>query len=615
MIGSISKVRPLGHSHYFKYYNCVNNNDIISIDADYKNDIKGEGNWEYALESLTTLNTNAFNNSKITKFKAETPKLAVANQMFGTNGTTRLTELKMDFNNLTGCQYLFAYSKLSEYPKNFNPKTTTFTHLFSNGALESMAAGEGNATVPFYEAINNGTTLNYTFYSNKGVIYDDNYSFPNATNVQMLFGYNNFATCPPNLSFKNVVTFNNAFDTNPNLTSFQTHDEMSKMTNAGNAFTQCTSLKQLYPDYESFSFPKLNDAYNMFYNCQLDKPSVIKLCNALPTYTDGKSHRIGIGIHVDLKCDKDIQYKLRELSSAYTPTLTLDTEPESYKGWTITIQWTQTNTKNEVINPEKIAKLELDSITLPYGYRRCEYLESDTNNQYIDTEIIPTNTTGAWIIAKRITDTVDGFHLASRTNSNYYYPPALRSSGNYHGWGTTTGWTNFTKQNTAFESYINYPINGTITKEAVAIDNVGTSVAKALTTDLPTISHSLYMFGRNYNGTLESPWNGRIYRAKISEGDQINRDFIPALDPDGKPCMYEMIEGKPYYNAATSGDDFLYKVYEDYVMPEIDLTTLNIVEGSDYIPDASGWNEIATAKLAEAGEKIVRVVNGIAHNE
>ena len=45
------------------------------------------------------------------------------------------------------------------------------------------------------------------------------------------------------------------------------------------------------------------------------------------------------------------------------------------------------------------------------------------------------------------------------------------------------------------------------------------------------------------------------------------------------------------------------------------LSSLNIVEGSDDITDASSWNEIATAKLAEAEEKIVRVVNGIAYNE
>jgi hypothetical protein len=356
----------------------------------------------------------------------------------------------------------------------------------------------------------------------------------------------------------------------------------------------CTKLTTFNGDLSKST--TLNNAFN---KCNLNKKSTILILNSVPSYTSG-THPLTIGICGDLSGDEEI---LEAITNAKN------------KGWTITTQWNGKITKDEVINPEKIAKLDLDSITLPYGYRRCEYLESDINNQYIDTEIVPTNTTGTWIIAKRITETVDGIPLAVRTDSNYYYPPVLRLMGNFHGWGTTTEWTDFTKQNTAFESYINYPINGTITKEAVAINNSGTIVTKELTTELPTISHSIYIFGRNYNGTLERPWNGRIYRAKISEGDQTIKDFIPALDPDGKPCMYEIVEGKPYYNAATSGDDFLYKVYEDYVMPTIDLTTLNIVEGSDYIPDASGWNEIATAKLTEAEEKIVRVVNGVAYNE
>lgn len=349
--------------------------------------------------------------------------------------------------------------------------------------------------------------------------------------------------------------------------------------------------------YFSGNISTLSNGQSMFNGCILNKQSVSNIINSIPTYTSG-SHPITIGIHVDNRYDEEISSIIAEGTT---------------KGWTVTTQWNGNPTKNEVISPEKIAKLELDSIILPYGYRRCEYLESDTNNQYIDTEIIPTNTTGTWVIAKRITDSVDGFSIAVRTNSNYYYPPMLRSNGNYHGWGTTTEWTDFTKQNTAFESYINYPINGTITKEAVAIDNAGTSVTKALTTELPTISHSLYIFGRNHNGTLERQWNGRIYRVKISEGDQIIRDFIPALDPDGKPCMYEMIEGKAYYNAATTGNDFLYKVYEDYVMPE--LPPYDIVEGSKYIPDASSWNSTAYAELTAEDKIIIKVVNGIAYDE
>ena len=77
--------------------------------------------------------------------------------------------------------------------------------------------------------------------------------------------------------------------------------------------------------------------------------------------------------------------------------------------------------------------------------------------------------------------------------------------------------------------------------------------------------------------------------------------------------MYEMIEGKPYYNAATTGNDFLYKIYDDYVMPE--LPPYDIVEGSKYIPDASSWNSTAYAELTAEDKIIIRVVNGIAYDE
>lgn len=152
--------------------------------------------------------------------------------------------------------------------------------------------------------------------------------------------------------------------------------------------------------------------------------------------------------------------------------------------------------------------------------------------------------------------------MAVRTNSNYYCVPTVRSNVTYHGWGATTQWNDIAKQNTIFESYINYPIDGIVVKDAVAIINKGTSYSKSLTSDLPSISHKIYLFGRNYNGTLEKPWNGLIYRAKISEGTEIIRDFIPCLDPDGKPCMYELLEGKTYYNQGT-GADFTYKLLEN----------------------------------------------------
>ena len=53
----------------------------------------------------------------------------------------------------------------------------------------------------------------------------------------------------------------------------------------------------------------------------------------------------------------------------------------------------------------------------------------------------------------------------------------------------------------------------------------------------------------------------RIYRAQITEGAELVRDFIPCLNPEGEPCMYDIIQGKEYNNAIPEkNEDFIYKV-------------------------------------------------------
>ena len=47
----------------------------------------------------------------------------------------------------------------------------------------------------------------------------------------------------------------------------------------------------------------------------------------------------------------------------------------------------------------------------------------------------------------------------------------------------------------------------------------------------------------------------RIYNYKFYFNDTLIRDFIPVLDKDGVPCMYDKVEKKFYYNAGTG--DFI----------------------------------------------------------
>lgn len=46
-------------------------------------------------------------------------------------------------------------------------------------------------------------------------------------------------------------------------------------------------------------------------------------------------------------------------------------------------------------------------------------------------------------------------------------------------------------------------------------------------------------------------YNGKVYYFKIYDSDTIVRDFIPVLDRDMRPAMYDRVTGKLFYNKGT----------------------------------------------------------------
>jgi hypothetical protein len=97
----------------------------------------------------------------------------------------------------------------------------------------------------------------------------------------------------------------------------------------------------------------------MFTNCILDKESIIKLSDALTDWSsDGKTHNITIGCHIDNKYDPDVNIALKKLDSKYISPIeeygsSLPTTVSSFKGWTITVQWNGTKTENAYPEPSQ----------------------------------------------------------------------------------------------------------------------------------------------------------------------------------------------------------------------------------------------------------------------
>lgn len=366
MISSISKVRPCAHSHYYKYahategkhpdYSNGKKYDMYQVSREYWNDVDEDNCWNFSLENAKSLNSCCFELGRFTKFKSKTPNLTYANEMFtGDNGRTSppITELEIDFDNLTSVHHLFYGMPLKNIPNGFNPKTRDFYHLFSSGTAGSIS--KNNTIFPFNEVINEVEDGTFMFIRNGFTISDD-YTFENVKNASWMFRgwsyYDTTTNIPKKLSFKNVENFYETFTGCENLTYFQTVDEMSKMTSSTGSFSGCKKLSALYPDYESFSWPKLSTASNMFNMCILDKPSIIKLSNALPDWSnDTAAHNITIGCHIDHKYDPEVNIALKKLQNSYITPIedcgsSLTEEITEDKGWTLTVQWNGTTTEN-----------------------------------------------------------------------------------------------------------------------------------------------------------------------------------------------------------------------------------------------------------------------------
>ena len=182
---------------------------------------------------------------------------------------------------------------------------------------------------------------------------------------------------------------------------------------------------------------------------------------------------------------------------------------------------------------------------LPSDFIKLEYLESNSNLQHIKTGYVPTNNTGMYVDAYNtvVADVVVMGMQNTTGNDRMWIGGVMKSSYNArYGWGTIT--TPGGTGDVRFEASLNW-LND---KKSIITCPAFTQRVNTLSDLTFTPNQDIYIFGYNRQGSL-SHWKGRIYRAKISEGTEIVRDFVPAYDTrKSKPCMYDLINNVAYYN-------------------------------------------------------------------
>lgn len=188
--------------------------------------------------------------------------------------------------------------------------------------------------------------------------------------------------------------------------------------------------------------------------------------------------------------------------------------------------------------------------SLPKGFKKIEYLQAN-DSQWIDTGYVPSNNTGMYVRAQQ--NVHSNSHVMGSgidTNSpadGFTAPRLLKSTGNTcgFGWGGWTSWGNFGTGD-VFDSQLNY-LNDR--KAILRIDKNGGNTYSSDLGELPfTPVKTIYMFTTNKGNTPNLIWNGKIFEAKITEGIEVVKHFIPCLNDDNVPCMYDLISQETFYN-------------------------------------------------------------------
>ena len=248
------------------------------------------------------------------------------------------------------------------------------------------------------------------------------------------------------------------------------------------------------------------------------------------------------------KRDKKIDALDFEKIKEYIPSFS-----EKYRGKFV-IQDDEIRYTNKIVEKEKeyLKELNIKEIEplLPEGYTELEYIES-TGTQYIDTNVLSNNYLGCELIFE-YTD-IDGIQYAIGSLElekarfsplfidNYYSnkPNAFLYTNNIS--FVPKIYTNKTDTNI---HYIKFNCSNS---RDIIFDNINYGNVEEIGNSTKA---TIYLFARNYEG-FQLGAKLKMYKCIIYENSIEVCNFIPALDSQGKPCMYDTVTKQSFYNKGT----------------------------------------------------------------
>ena len=189
---------------------------------------------------------------------------------------------------------------------------------------------------------------------------------------------------------------------------------------------------------------------------------------------------------------------------------------------------------------------------LPAGYTQCKYLKS-TGGNYINTKIIATGASVEFKADLIPSDRTCVF-WTRETEQYITYGFIAVSNTKVRAYMGTTG----TSGTITHVSYYSSPITVSMGKGSFTLNGKTYSIdSYQYAVDFPISLFALTNNGELYN----DPSFGKdikIYFFKIYKNEILVFNGIPALDQSGRPCMFDTVTQKPFYNEGTG--EFLYEL-------------------------------------------------------
>lgn len=175
----------------------------------------------------------------------------------------------------------------------------------------------------------------------------------------------------------------------------------------------------------------------------------------------------------------------------------------------------------------------------PYK-QEVPYIQS-SGTQYIDTGFKPNQDTRVVMDAQMLND--------PKSSTAIYF--GCRDSKFFELYKAGSGQNLTFLYNSTYSQYftVNY-----LARRIVEINkNSATVDGTTLTYSAGTfqLTQSLYLGADNESGTAKAITALRIYSCQIYDNGTLVRDYIPVLDWDDTPCLYDKVKRKMYYNAGT----------------------------------------------------------------